>query len=136
MSLFSELNRSLEVIRGIVDADGRYRAEVYLFVQDAFAHAVARLGQRRGLTGRELLEGFRCLALERYGPTARLVLEHWGVRTTEDVGRVVMNMVAAGLMRKSDRDTIEDFKDVFDFTEEFQEKFCYRVDRNALSELV
>jgi uncharacterized repeat protein (TIGR04138 family) len=109
---------------------------MYLFIQDAFAHAVARLGQQRGLTAEELLEGFRQLILERYGPTARLVLEHWGVRTTEDIGRAVMNMVAAGLLRKSDRDTLEDFKDVFDFREELERKFSYRVDRNALSELV
>jgi uncharacterized repeat protein (TIGR04138 family) len=136
MSLFSELSRSLEPIRRIVRADDRYREEIYLFVQDAFAHALARLGQHRGLTGRELLEGFRRLALERYGPTARLVFEHWGVRTTEDIGRVVMNMVAAGLMRKSAGDTIEDFQDVFDFKEEFEEKFSYRVDRDTLSELV
>lgn len=136
MSLFSELNRSLEAIRRIIRTDERYRMEIYLFVQDAFAHALARLGQRRGLTGEELLEGFRRLALERYGPTARLVFEHWGVRTTEDVGHVVMNMVAAGLLRKSDQDTIDDFKDVFDFKEEFEEKFSYRVDRNTLSELV
>jgi len=136
VSLFRELSRSMAVIRGIVRADDRYRVEIYRFVQDAFAHAVARLGQQRGLTGGELLEGFRCLALERYGPTARLVLEHWGVRTTEDIGHVVMNMVAAGLMRKSDQDTIEDFKDVFDFREEFEDKFSYRLDRNALSELV
>jgi uncharacterized repeat protein (TIGR04138 family) len=136
MSLFRELNRSLETIRGIVRDDARYRVEVYLFIQDAFSHAVARLGQRRGLTGEELLEGFRRLALERYGPTARLVLEHWGVRTTEDIGRAVMNMVAAGLLRKSDRDTLEDFKEVFDFKEEFEDKFSYRVDRNTFSELV
>lgn len=136
MSLFSELNRSLKKIGTIIRTDDRYQAEVYLFVQDAFAHAAARLGQQRGLTARELLEGFRSLALERFGPTARLVLEHWGVRTTEDVGCVVMNMVAAGLMRKSEEDTLEDFRDVFDFREEFEAKFSYRVDRNALSELV
>lgn len=128
MSLFNELSRSLEVIHRIVRTDGRYRIEAYLFVQDAFAHATARLGQQRGLTGGELLEGFKFLALERYGPTARLVLEHWGVRTTEEIGHVVMNMVEAGLMRKTDQDSIEDFKDVFDFREEFEEKFSYRVD--------
>jgi len=136
MSLFSELNRSLKAIHRIIRTDDRYRMEIYRFIQDAFAHAAARLGQQRGLTGEELLEGFRSLALQRYGPTARLVFEHWGVRTTEDIGHAVMNMVAAGLMRKSDQDTIEDFRNVFDFREEFEEKFSYRVDRKSLSELV
>jgi uncharacterized repeat protein (TIGR04138 family) len=135
MSVFSELSRSLKVIRRIVADDGRYRVEAYLFVQDAFAHATARLGQQRGLTGEELLDGLKSLALERYGPTARLVFEHWGVRTTEDVGHVVMNMVSAGLMRKTEEDSIEDFRDVFDFREEFEEKFPYRWDKSSLSDL-
>lgn len=115
-----------------MQTDSRYRVEAYLFAQDAFLHAMAMLGERRGLTGKELLQGIKSLGRERFGPTARLVFEHWGVKTTEDFGWVIMNMVEAGLMRKTEEDSIEDFRDVFDFQEEFEKKFQFRLDRNSL----
>ena len=50
---------------------------------------------------------------------ALAVLHHWNVRRTSDFGRIVFAMIDYGLMRKNDRDSIEDFQDVFDFDIEF-----------------
>lgn len=54
---------------------------------------------------------------------AKTVLNHWGLRTTEDFGKIVFALVEAGLMRKTDEDTLEDFQGVYDFDEEFAETF-------------
>jgi uncharacterized repeat protein (TIGR04138 family) len=62
----------------------------------------------------------RELALERFGPMARTVLEHWGIHDTDDVGRVVFAMVEQGILIKQDGDQPEDFADVFDFEEAFE----------------
>jgi uncharacterized repeat protein (TIGR04138 family) len=71
------------------------------------------------VSGRELAGGVRELALERFGPIARTVLQHWGIHDTDDVGRVVFAMVEQGILIKQEEDQLEDFTDVFDFEEAF-----------------
>jgi uncharacterized repeat protein (TIGR04138 family) len=47
------------------------------------------------------------------------VLAGWNVRRTDDFGRIVFAMIDAGLFSKSSRDSIDDFRGVFDFQEAF-----------------
>ena len=103
----------------VLAKDPRYKAEAYVFVHDALGHTWARLDQRRHVTGRELLEGIRGLALQHYGPMAKAVLNSWGVKTTDDFGAIVFNLVDSGLLSKTEEDHIEDFHDVYDFDEVF-----------------
>jgi uncharacterized repeat protein (TIGR04138 family) len=103
----------------VLARDPRYKAEAYVFVHDALGHTWARLDQRRHVTGRELLEGIRDLALQHYGPMAKAVLNSWGVKTTDDFGAIVFNLVDSGLLSKTEEDHIEDFHDVYDFDEVF-----------------
>jgi uncharacterized repeat protein (TIGR04138 family) len=103
----------------VIAQDPRYKPEAYVFVHDALGHTWARLDQRRHITGRELLDGIRDLALKRYGPMARAVLNSWGVKTTDDFGAIVFNLVDAGLLSKTDEDHIEDFHHVYDFDDAF-----------------
>jgi uncharacterized repeat protein (TIGR04138 family) len=42
------------------------------------------------------------------------------VQCTTDFGHIVFNLVEANLMRRSDSDRIEDFRDVFDFRQVFR----------------
>ena len=103
----------------ITAKDPRYKPEAYVFVHDALGHTWARLDQRRHITGFELLVGIRDLALKRYGPMAKAVLNSWGVKTTDDFGAMVFNLVEAGLLSKTDEDRIEDFHSVYDFEDAF-----------------
>ena len=73
----------------------------------------------RHVSGQELCLGLRSLAVEKYGLLARTVLRGWGVRTTEDFGKIVYAMVEAGLLRTSENDSLEDFRGVYDFEEAF-----------------
>ncbi len=75
----------------------------------------------RHVTGEQLCYGLRDFAREEYGLLARTVLRRWGIRTCEDFGKIVFAMVEAGLMHKTDRDSISDFIGVFDFNEAFSE---------------
>lgn len=68
---------------------------------------------RRHMSGREIALGLRQLALVQFGPLARDVWEHWGIRATRDWGEVVYNLINAGLLHKTDSDRIEDFDDVY-----------------------
>src|SRR6185436_8562280 len=80
----------------------RYQETAYVFVLSALHHVIEQLPEPRHITGRELAEGVRDLALTRFGPMARNVLEHWGVENTGDVGHLVFALVEAGILIKQD----------------------------------
>ena len=73
----------------------------------------------RHIKGRQLCMGLRNYAIEEYGLLARTVLQHWSIHNCEDFGRIVFALVDAGLMLKTDDDTIKDFADVYDFKDAF-----------------
>src|SRR5688500_17368126 len=98
----------------------RFHEHAYLFILSALEFCQSRLDERRHITGRELAEACRDLALERYGVLARLVLEQWGVKSTADIGDVVFTMVELELLMSQASDTREEFADVFDFDQAFE----------------
>ncbi|MEM6329049.1 MAG: Minf_1886 family protein [Planctomycetota bacterium] len=69
----------------------------------------------RHITGQDLCEAIRRYALSQYGLLARCVFDHWGIRTTDDFGEIVFNLIDIGQMRKTENDRREDFSGVFEF---------------------
>ncbi|NJD11595.1 MAG: hypothetical protein FIB01_14570 [Gemmatimonadetes bacterium] len=96
---------------------------VYVFVLSALHHVLQGLPEPRHISGRELAEGVRDLALEKFGPMARTVLEHWGIHESGDVGDVVFALVDAGILIKQDGDTRADFENVFEFDDAFRSPY-------------
>lgn len=103
--------------------ESRYHEHAYLFVLAALEFQQSRLGERRHIDGKELARAVRDLALERYGVMARLVLDHWGVRATADVGDIVFTMVDLGLLMSQPTDSRLDFIDVYDFDQAFEHAY-------------
>lgn len=112
-----------EVLDNLRRLQPQFSEEAYLFVLSALHHVIRRLAEPRHVTGTELAEGVRELALERFGPMARTVLQHWGIRSTRNVGDVVFALVECGVLIKQDEDNPDDFEDVFDFDEAFDEGY-------------
>ena len=112
-----------ELLSAILERDRRYGRDAYVFVSEALGHTAKKLERKGHVTGRELCEGLRDLALEQFGRMARVVLESWGVRSSEDIGNLVFNMVEAGLLRKTDEDRREDFEGVLNFDEALERDF-------------
>lgn len=112
-----------QVLDRLRERNPRFHEAAYLFVLSALHHVIERLPEPRHISGRELVEGVRDLAIERFGPMARTVLEHWGVRATADVGELVFALVDCGILIKQDEDLPEDFRDVFDFDEAFERDY-------------
>ncbi len=52
------------------------------------------------------------------------VFSYWGIRSSEDIGHMVFNLIGAGIFGKTEEDSIEDFKDVYDFDEVFVKPFA------------
>ena len=101
----------------------RFSERAYLFVLAALEYCQTRLTERRHISGRELATACRDLALERYGVLARLVLEHWGVRETSDIGDIVFTLVDLGLLISLPTDTRDEFASVFAFEEAFERAY-------------
>lgn len=100
--------------------DHRYSERAYAFVLVALEDVVRRLPERRHVSGGELADGCRDLALRLYGPMAKTVLEHWNVHRTRDFGEIVFNLLEVGVLSKEEEDSRGDFDDLFDFTEVFE----------------
>ena len=125
-------------LQEVVDAVGLYPADAYVFVQQGLTRAVQQVhgpapedadtpppkARRkpppadevsRHITGRDLCLGLRDEAWDRWGLLARTVLGRWNVATTLDFGRIVFALVEHEFLQKTDDDTIDDFRGVFDF---------------------
>jgi uncharacterized repeat protein (TIGR04138 family) len=112
---------------GIMDQirlrEPRFAERGYLFVLAALEHVQSRLPERRHITGQELSVACRDLALQRYGVMARLVLEHWGIRATADIGDIVFTLVDLGLLVSQPQDSRRDFSGLFDFEDAFERAY-------------
>jgi uncharacterized repeat protein (TIGR04138 family) len=111
----------------VIRTDGRYPREAFAFMQDVLARAVKKVhGEtelppgKRHVTGRQLCLAMRELAVDNWGLLARLVLERWNIRATIDLGNMVYLLIENDLMAKTEEDSIEDFRDVYDFADAFE----------------
>lgn len=132
-------------IAELLKEDRRYTVDAYAFVFEAlsYAQSVLEMGKASPseavaaqadepeapechVSGQELCEAIRRLALEQYGYMAKTVLNSWGVQGTSDFGEIVFNLIRIGQMRKTPADRREDFDGVYDFDAAFQEEFRIR----------
>jgi uncharacterized repeat protein (TIGR04138 family) len=112
----------------ILSKDSRFQRDAYVFLRESLDHTQKTIvkenrGELRHVTGQELLAGIREYALGQFGPMAMMILNEWGVRTCNDFGEIVFNMVEVGLLAKTDKDSREDFKDGYDFEDAFRKPF-------------
>jgi uncharacterized repeat protein (TIGR04138 family) len=116
-----------ETLDQLVVQDPRYSKEAYGFLREALEFTQKRRRKSRAesthVSANELLEGFREYSLQQFGPMGLTVLEYWGVRSTGDVGRMVFNLIEAGVFGRAADDRIEDFENGFSFEEAFVEPF-------------
>lgn len=118
-----------ERMQAVLAEDARYPADAYDFVREAVTFTVRRLDLdalppgRRHVRGPQLLEGFRDLALQEFGPLALEVLHEWGLQRTDDVGHIVFNLVRHGLLGASKEDSQEDFARGYSFEQAFLQPY-------------
>ena len=122
--------KSLKDIELIIIEDGRYPPEAVQFVREGLHHTMEKhcpeggqSGQRRHVTGAQLCQGLRELALKRWGMLAPTVLKRWNITKTRDFGEIVFLLINNGWMQKEPTDNIEDFESVYDFADAFDSDF-------------
>jgi len=103
---------------------GPYPAAAFQFLRDGLEFTVQRIhadGSEpdRHVSGRQLCHGLREYAIRQFGLLSLDVLEGWNLHRTEDFGRMVFALIELGVLAKSDEDTLDDFRSVYDFREAF-----------------
>jgi uncharacterized repeat protein (TIGR04138 family) len=109
----------------------RFDEQAYLFVLSALEMCQAQLTVRRHISGAELVHACRDLALERYGLMARVVLEHWGIIATADIGDIVFTLIDLGFLLSQPQDSRDDFVGVFDFDRAFERDYPWNCAQQA-----
>ena len=112
-----EIHYETDNFADILAKDSRFDPRAYDFILQVIAEASA--DAKGHVTGMELLDYFRDLALDAYGPLAYTVLSDWGVHSCEDVGAIVFNLYDTKRIGKTDSDSPADFIGGFDFKTEF-----------------
>ena len=118
-----------EALESIVASDPRYQRDAYAFLRDALDFTTKQQKKLKGVsvrhvTGPELLDGLRQYALKEFGPMVITVFDNWGIHSCEDIGNMVFNLIGSGVFGKTEEDSIEDFKNVYDFKEAFVKPFA------------
>ena len=127
--LFMQKIGFAEALDSIVASDPRYQRDAYVFLRDSLDFTTKQQKKVKGatvrhVTGPELLGGVRQYALKEFGPLVMTVFDNWGIHSCEDIGNMVFNLIGAGIFGKTEEDSIEDFKDVYDFEESFVTPFA------------
>ncbi|MDE0891300.1 MAG: hypothetical protein OSB14_03865 [Planctomycetota bacterium] len=126
-------------LRKISSEDGRYAPEAFQFVFESLEPAVRLAGRdtleakERHVGGQELLVGMRAHAMTVFGPMAAHVWRSWGVKRTLDWGEIVFVLVNAGMLNRQETDSVEDFRDGFDFDEAFVEGYELKLPAEVLA---
>ncbi len=118
-----------EALDSIVASDPRYARDAYVFLRDSLDFTTKQQKKIKGATvrhvaGPELLEGVRQYALQEFGPMVMTVFSSWGIHCCEDIGHMVFNLIEASIFGKTEEDSLEDFKNVYDFEAAFAKPFA------------
>lgn len=100
----------------IVAKDGRYDARAYALLMDV----VKYLGEgNKHFSSMDIMDEFKETALDQFGPLAYRVLTEWGLRSCEDLGEMMFNLVEFHRVGKDENDSHGDFAGGYDFEEAF-----------------
>ncbi|MCD4825457.1 MAG: hypothetical protein K8S55_12740 [Phycisphaerae bacterium] len=120
-------------IEQVIAEDGRYSMDAFGFLHESLGQSVKKVygdsesggsgssgeGGSSHVTGRQLCDSLRDAARERWGLMAPAVLRQWGIHGSIDFGHMVYLLIEHGFMRKTEDDSVEDFRDMFDLDRDF-----------------
>ncbi len=89
-----------------------YRSEAFHFICRAVAFVnreVMEKHTRAHINSCQLTRGAQQLAINEYGPLALDVLQHWGIKSSRDIGNLVFALTEEKILITSEQDKPDDF---------------------------
>ncbi len=117
-----------DAVDTIIEKGSPFDVGAYFFLKEALDFTVKRAmdnsdGDHRHVAASELLEGFRDLALQEFGPMASTMLSEWHISNCSDIGTMVFQLIQEGVFGKQDSDTQDDFVELFPLLEALDKPF-------------
>jgi uncharacterized repeat protein (TIGR04138 family) len=128
-----------QLLQDLCRRDTRYPFEAYEFLYAALGY-VQHERRKQGLikedsedkdkhlTGQQLAEGYKDLAVQEFGMLAPTVFKAWNIQKTDDIGRMVYNLIDINLMSKTENDKLDDFSNVYDIPKALLQDFRIRLE--------
>ena len=127
----NDLQFADDVMARIRARGGQFHERGYLFVLGTIEFLQTSLEARRHVSGAELAWACRDFARAQFGLLAPVVLAHWGLTCTADIGRIVFTLVDVGLLVTQPGDTESDFEAVYQFADAFGDSYEWQGLRGA-----
>jgi uncharacterized repeat protein (TIGR04138 family) len=124
------------MLQELCKRDQRYPFEAYEFLYAALGyvqHERVKQGlikeeTDKHLTGQQLAEGYKDLAVQEFGMLAPTVFQAWNIRQTADIGQMVYNLININMMSKTENDRLEDFSNVYEIPKALLQGFRIRLE--------
>ncbi len=100
----------------ILEKNDHYHPYAYALLLTALRESAV---EKRHVSAQELLDTFRELTLDEFGPLSYTVLSAWNVKSCADIGQMMMLLVETGRVKADENDSIDDFADGYNFEDEF-----------------
>ena len=121
-----------QAVGNIQKESTQYANQAYFFLREALNHTMAEVqkdtqrqeGQHVNAT--ELCNGFKDLALKEFGIMAWSVMSTWGVRSSEDIGSMVFQLIEKGVLGRNENDSESDFEKILALETELKRPFLPR----------
>jgi uncharacterized repeat protein (TIGR04138 family) len=107
-------NKLEEKLVSVAKTEGVYHPDAYCFV--FFLICELDVGKFESpLSAMEIMRGLKVMGWLEYGLLAPEVFKKWGVKEGKDFGFIIYHLVEAGLLKKSQNESIQDFTRGFSF---------------------
>lgn len=129
-----------KAVARILEQDNRYPARAYDLMPAVIDYTVRHPAPadpsepprpQGHVSGRQLAIGFRDYLLAEFGPFAADLLDEINIRSTDDIGNLVYNLISVGVFGKTNADSRADFHAVYDFKEAFRDYYAPRDPKDA-----
>lgn len=129
-----------KAVAQILEHDNRYPARAYDLMPAVIDYTVRHPAPadpsepprpQGHVSGRQLAIGFRDYLLAEFGPFAADLLDEINIRSTDDIGNLVYNLISVGVFGKTNADSRADFHAVYDFKEAFRDYYAPRDPKDA-----
>lgn len=129
-----------KAVAQILEQDNRYPARAYDLMPAVIDYTVRHPAPadpnepprpQGHVSGRQLAIGFRDYLLAEFGPFAADLLDEINIRSTDDIGNLVYNLISVGVFGKTNADSRADFHAVYDFKEAFRDYYAPRDPKDA-----
>ena len=114
MTMSALANKLEEKLVSVAKTEGSvYHPDAYCFV----FFLIGELGRFEDspLSAMEIMRGLKVMGWLEYGLLATEVFKKWGVKEGKDFGFIIYHLIDAGLLKKSQDESIQDFTRGFSF---------------------